>query len=157
MIVGQWGIHAKVARLLWSEDELIPIEEAGGDEIVQLSVDPFLISVFAFDDLGVVTAVNNKLKCLSCKSSVTSCSHVRLYSNWAAENDQHLPLAEEKVTDKFVTKSQIKIPYPFTDEMVRRYDELEQGSKLPAHLIPTFDPTEKCEHGNHFQDISTEH
>ena len=89
------------------------------------------------------------------QNHVTSCIHVRAFNNYIANSGECSTNIREQQTFKSVSNE--LIPYPITDhEDLETFKGYVSGDvRYPTELIPTFDASKKCVHGNPFNQNTT--
>jgi len=101
---------------------------------------------------GVLKRTGSMIKCITCYKYVTSCGHVTSYQRHAEEYGCD-PEIRKVVDDPHVIISKELIDYPFVDVADRKlFLSRSCGKKIPVQLIPPFDPSKRCTHGNSFRD-----
>ena len=135
-------VHISVASEIWIENDYYIADN--DPQVVQVS--ELLYCVFE-GTYGLVSLAKKGtlIKCLTCKSRVTKCVHVEAY-----KGSIHEPINVVPTMQEFCCKSSVKIPYPFKGTDITKFGFYASGNPYPTHLVPKFDPSQKCQHGNSF-------
>ena len=118
-----------------------------------------LIGIYCKEDatFSILRETKAQLKCLKCQNHVKSCIHVSAFNDYIAKNGVCSTNIREQ--QKFESISTELIPYPLIDdEDLETFKGYVSGDlKYPTELVPQFDASKKCIHGNPFnQDITVE-
>jgi hypothetical protein len=149
-------IHSQVAMQLCSIADLAAEVQHGGLDnlVIQLSTSPLYVAVHDSTSFGIITSTSEKhsLKCVSCTSKVTHCSHITAYRAWMDENGMSKEPTPHSPVD-LTAISMKAIPYPLTDELKEKFEYYEYGNPFPKYLIPSASAENTCKHGNKY-DVS---
>ena len=111
-----------------------------------------LIGVYCKEDksFSILSETKRERKCLKCQKHVKSCIHVRAFNTYITQNGTRSTYIREQHT--FESISTEKIPYSLRDpEDLKTFEGyVSHDLKYPTELIPQFDVSKQCVHGNTF-------
>ena len=154
-------IHAATAFKLASSDfnpKSIPVHSITDDEhnvfVDLLSTSPFLAACYS-GSFGLISRhkVGNSYKFICQQCSFQSCLHVSAFTEWCISHGLTEDLAPQVFgsddNDSHTAVSSKSIPYPLTDQLKYKHDQIEAGEiQFPLCLVPAVDDGAVCSHGN---------
>jgi len=152
-------IHIKCLNCLFPTAEINHLSETIKPCTDILSIKPFLVGVCD----GYTHEIIHRSKvgeiyryqCTTCSSS-HQCAHINYFNEWIKEYDidEEIPEDEQSIQEGHIIPKAIsyqKIPYPLAENLRQLHSLHESGVKgFSETLIPIFQPDQKCEHGNHY-------